>query len=71
VKLSEWELGVGAKIGLTVMLVLVGGMIFGLLCEIGHGQYIWNGIWGGILIYIWLKPGNKAKNNARQASSVL
>lgn len=53
-------LGVGAKVGLTVMVVLIGGMTFGLLRDIvGHGQYIVAGIEVLILWYIWSRPGRK------------
>jgi hypothetical protein len=58
VKPPHGGLGVGAKIGLTVMVVLISAMIYGLLREIvGHGQYIFTAIEVGILIYIWSRPG--------------
>jgi hypothetical protein len=61
VKPKQGGLGVGAKIGLTVMVVLIGGMIFGLIRNIvGHGHAIWAGIAACILIYIWSRPRKKA-----------
>lgn len=60
VKPPEKGLGVGAKIGLTVIVVLISGVIYGLLREIGHGQYISTGIAACILIYIWSRPSKKA-----------
>jgi len=44
------------------MVVLIGGMIYMLLREIGHGQYFWSAIVGSILLYIWIwqKPSKKA-----------
>lgn len=61
VKPPEGGLGVGTKIGLTVMVVLIGGMIYGLLRDlVGHGQYIVAGIEVFILWYIWSRPSKKA-----------
>ena len=60
VKLPHGGLGVGAKIGLTVMVVLISGVIYGLFRDIGHGQYFWTAIVVGILFYIWSRPNKKA-----------
>jgi formylglycine-generating enzyme required for sulfatase activity len=62
VKPQQAGLGVGAKIGLTVMVVLIGGIIFGLIRDtMGHGQYLWAAIVGSILMYIWIwsRPGRR------------
>lgn len=58
VRPAQGGLGVGAKVGLTVMVVLIGGMIFGLISNIvGHGHAIWAGILALIIFYIWSRPG--------------
>jgi hypothetical protein len=60
VKPTNEGLGVGAKIGLTVMVFLIGGMIYGLLRDIaGHGHYIVLGIMTFIIWYIWSRRGRR------------
>lgn len=52
------KMGRGAKIGISIAVVLIGAFIFGVLRElVGHGEYMATAVEVFILIWIWTRPG--------------
>jgi len=51
------KMGRGAKIGISIAVVMIGAITFGALRDIfGHGQYIATVVEVLILIWIWTRP---------------
>ena len=53
-------MGIGVKIGLSIIVVLIGALVYGLLRDLaGFGQYVATGVEVLILGYIWTRPSSK------------
>lgn len=64
-------MSLGLKIGLTVLVVLIGGVIFGVLQDtIGRGQYLAAGVEVIILFYIWTRKVPFADSKTGNAQGV-
>lgn len=50
-------MGRGAKIGISVVVVMIGALTYGALRDLfGHGQYLATAVEVLILIWIWTRP---------------
>lgn len=57
-------MGRGAKIGISVVVVMIGALTYGALRDLfGHGQYLATAVEVLILIWIWTRP---AKTSAKE-----
>ena len=54
------NMGIGMKVGLSAIVVLIGALVYGLLRDLaGFGQYVSTGVGVLILGYIWTRPSSK------------
>ena len=54
------NMGIGMKVGLSAIVVLIGALVYGLLRDLtGFGQYVSTGVEVLILGYIWTRPSSK------------
>lgn len=63
-------MGIGAKVGWSILVVVVGVIAFGLFQDIvGRGQYFLTGVEALILIYIWTRP-SRSYPSLREGAAV-
>ncbi len=57
-------MGIWAKIGLTVLVVFIGAIVYGVIRDlVGKGHYIATGVEILILFYIWSRPSKSSSSN--------
>ena len=54
---AETRMGLGAKIGISIVVIMIGALTYGALRDLfGYGQYLATAIEVLILIWIWTRP---------------
>ena len=55
-------MGIGVKVGLTTLVVIVGAVAYGFLRDVaGHGQYFLTAGEVILLVWLWTRPSKKRK----------